>query len=415
MQSFMNTILSALKLWVKKLIKSSTPDWNQNDENGDGYIKNRPFYAYGENVVVMREATVSSQNSQSQLEVPLIVGTTYVVTFDGVQYETVCRDYSGYRMLGNNAIYEYDDGIMEDTGEPFALEEGSGSLTLDWYFQDDDSAEHTVSIDILGREVKELSEEFFPDTIARKTDIPAPVQPDWEQNDPAAPDYVKNRTHYDAKYVVGFELSDDFHSRYESLSFQDDSGNSPSNNIVSYMYFKISDLAPSLVEIMETGKIMSGNELKDISQIGWQVLFDTEDYYSIGVNTRNSYGLLFVALKAGAIMTLGHAGVTQAYTAAATSPGIYVAVKRSDYSTSFEHLEWGNTVPLDEKYIPDTIARKSDVAALSKEIEALCLNKVSLPVSDEGVGAGTAGQFAVSDGMGGIMWKNLVEAEEVSY
>lgn len=172
MQSFMNTVLSALKFWVKKLIKSNTPDWEQNDENGDGYIKNRPFYAYGEDVVVMREATVGSQNSESQSEVPLVVGTTYVVTFDGVQYETVCRDYSGYRMLGNNAIYDYDSGIENDTGEPFALEAHGSDLMLYWYFQDDDSAEHTVSIDIFGRKVKEISEEFLPDAIARTADMP---------------------------------------------------------------------------------------------------------------------------------------------------------------------------------------------------------------------------------------------------
>ena len=44
MQSFMKTIISALQTWVNKRIKSNAPDWNQNDSDGDGYIKNRPFY-----------------------------------------------------------------------------------------------------------------------------------------------------------------------------------------------------------------------------------------------------------------------------------------------------------------------------------------------------------------------------------
>ena len=44
MQSFMKTIISALQTWVNKRIKSNTPNWNQNDSDGDGYIKNRPFY-----------------------------------------------------------------------------------------------------------------------------------------------------------------------------------------------------------------------------------------------------------------------------------------------------------------------------------------------------------------------------------
>lgn len=41
--------------------------------------------------------------------------------------------------------------------------------------------------------------------------------------------------------------------------------------------------------------------------------------------------------------------------------------------------------------------------------------KVTLPTSNGTPNHGTAGQFAVSDGNGGIMWKTLVEAEEVSY
>ena len=48
-------------------------------------------------------------------------------------------------------------------------------------------------------------------------------------------------------------------------------------------------------------------------------------------------------------------------------------------------------------------------------LKALVDEKVVLPKSAGVVDHGTAGQFAVSDGNGGIMWKTLVEAEEVSY
>lgn len=41
--------------------------------------------------------------------------------------------------------------------------------------------------------------------------------------------------------------------------------------------------------------------------------------------------------------------------------------------------------------------------------------KVSLPVTNSTPNYGTAGQFAVSDGNGGITWKTLVEAEGVDY
>ena len=46
---------------------------------------------------------------------------------------------------------------------------------------------------------------------------------------------------------------------------------------------------------------------------------------------------------------------------------------------------------------------------------ALTEEKMNLPQENGAVDHGTAGQFAVSDGKGGIVWKTLVEAEEVAY
>ena len=40
----MKTIFSAFKMWTQKKIKENASDWNQNDPNADGYVKNRPFY-----------------------------------------------------------------------------------------------------------------------------------------------------------------------------------------------------------------------------------------------------------------------------------------------------------------------------------------------------------------------------------
>ena len=51
MHDFMKTIISSLQTWTNKRIKNSTPNWNQNDSEADGYIKNRPFYTDGENIV----------------------------------------------------------------------------------------------------------------------------------------------------------------------------------------------------------------------------------------------------------------------------------------------------------------------------------------------------------------------------
>lgn len=54
-------------------------------------------------------------------------------------------------------------------------------------------------------------------------------------------------------------------------------------------------------------------------------------------------------------------------------------------------------------------------AAVDTKLAELAAQELSLPKSAGVVDHGTAGQFAVSDGKGGIVWKTLVEAEEVSY
>jgi hypothetical protein len=49
----------------------------------------------------------------------------------------------------------------------------------------------TISFTCKNKILRKLDEKFIPDTIARKTDIPS--NPDWNQNDSNALDYIKNK------------------------------------------------------------------------------------------------------------------------------------------------------------------------------------------------------------------------------
>lgn len=53
-------------------------------------------------------------------------------------------------------------------------------------------------------ELKQIDSKYIPDTIARKSDIPETAQPDWNQNDEAANDYIKNRPFYDDSRTLEF-------------------------------------------------------------------------------------------------------------------------------------------------------------------------------------------------------------------
>ena len=66
-------------------------------------------------------------------------------------------------------------------------------------------------------------------------------------------------------------------------------------------------------------------------------------------------------------------------------------------------------------FIDPTLTKEeqaADAAAVGNKMNT----KVNLPqTSDGNINYGTTGQFAISDGNGGIIWKSLVNAEEVDY
>ena len=162
------------------------PDWNQNDSTQPDYVKNRPFYT-GDPVetVLVEESTVSFSFSENEgvymgelrSTFSATFGETYKVSWDGTVYECTCIDFSGMTAIGNLSIA----GAGSDTGEPFvvAVDNGQGIAIG----TADTSASHTFSISEFAPEVVKIDKKYL-------------VQPDWNQNDSTQPDYVKNRPFY---------------------------------------------------------------------------------------------------------------------------------------------------------------------------------------------------------------------------
>lgn len=67
------------------------------------------------------------------------------------------------------------------------------------------------------------------------------------------------------------------------------------------------------------------------------------------------------------------------------------------------------------KLIIDSIVSERLPVGVGQGVDKLYEEKLNLPQERGIIDHGTAGQFAVSDGKGGIEWKTLVEAEAVMY
>lgn len=158
MQNFIKTIFSALQTWTNKRIKSNTPDWNQNDSEGEGYIKNRPFYTdESKTETVVKTKTFTTEGSYwwvSPFAFIPVVGETYKVTFDGKEYICQCKSYWDTKYIGNTAI----DWDGPDTGEPFFYF---------WYDSYDygmcvrNSGKHTITIEKL--EIVKIDQRYLPE------------------------------------------------------------------------------------------------------------------------------------------------------------------------------------------------------------------------------------------------------------
>lgn len=83
----------------------------------------------------------------------IVEGQTYMVSWDGTEYECVCSIFNSGPVIGNLSIF----GAGDDTGEPFLYMSG-GFGTLDT------SASHTISVKTTGEVVTPMAEEFLPDT-----------------------------------------------------------------------------------------------------------------------------------------------------------------------------------------------------------------------------------------------------------
>lgn len=167
------------------VITEAKADWNQSDETALDYIKNRPFYISEEAelkdivVEIIPETTItyeSLRNSGGEISqyFSFVLGKTYIVNFRGVQYECVCYESRGSKVIGNEGI-----PTESSTGnhEPFLFVDCSEDGVDYRYLFVKYSPSSTITFSITTIETQsvpvivQLDEKFIPDTIARKTDV----------------------------------------------------------------------------------------------------------------------------------------------------------------------------------------------------------------------------------------------------
>ena len=103
-------------------------DWTQNDPNGNGYVKNRPFYTtdpvetvlYENDSLELTNVSGSAGASLGAAEFAASLnGDTFTCVINGVSYEAERKNYNGYDYIGNISLHPAFSG--EDTGAPYFM------------------------------------------------------------------------------------------------------------------------------------------------------------------------------------------------------------------------------------------------------------------------------------------------------
>ena len=257
--------------------KAPVPDWNQNDDKQPDYVKNRPFYT-GDPVetVLVEESTVTfTENNglymasfQNTFEVTEdIVGETWKISWDGTVYECPCVDANGILAIGNLSIV----GEGSDTGEPFVMGIVNGEVIN--IFTADTSASHTFSISRTVVPVVKIDKKYL-------------VQPDWNQNDKTAADFVKNRPFYSETGNVTVENAVDVElERFPVFAIGDT------------VTVNVDGVKHSLVAYEDTGTVIIGDTTSSLNsgegQLGWQIYVDVKEvwFYATEAHTVSYLGI----------------------------------------------------------------------------------------------------------------------------
>ena len=208
------------------------------------------------------------------------------------------------------------------------------SLTLTGVVNASYDGSEEVSIEIPVVEVPVTSVNGMTGDV--QIDIPEMVQPDWNQNDPTEPDFVKNRTHWEenTRTVIEWDGNTD---GLESVPL----GGTP--------YYKVSDLTPSLDELK--GVIFEGI----MNGVSETFMFTEEEWEQVVViNAQLCVNCTFMG---NPCMIVYNTNVSfQGIEIEFPSTGIWAFsdLRKMTYGSITVHQ-------LDEKFIPDTIARKSDI------------------------------------------------------
>lgn len=355
------------------IITDAKADWNQNDETAIDYVKNRTHWVEESLFTLVDETMEGSVNYINEFSNEMVtVGDTYIVTVDSVKYSCVAygyeTEYATCVFIGDSRLYpsfdeEGNPFINEAHPEdvPFVIEymhELSMNMwesTHDFCFYYSDSDIHTIKIEYIDLEnstYHKLDENFIPDTIARK---------DYVDENFALKSDVKDVD------LSNYETKVDAQTKYDELK------DTKAEKVHTHVWNDLEDkpfgerevknyiLTSTTFTFTYSGMIIdsSGYNADLVSSIISENGNGGNNFPLIAILNGVQYDGL---VKQGGIYILNENG-SDLFSLRMTGNTLRVmggSITSGTYTLEIFYVENG-IMTLDEKYIPDSIARTSNV------------------------------------------------------
>ena len=303
-------------------------NWNENDINANGYIKNRPFYET-DTIICVDNLTISGfevmeepiYTVHNQFNLSFNEGAEYIIDWDGNRYTATCvylSEDEAY-VIGNENYF-----TMQSGGDyPFAIIGIEGNILV---ATESTAEQHTITI-IQSAYIKKIDEKFLPNInngngggasswndLTDKPFYPPTIYYEWNED-----------TVYETRVAL------------------------PEGGYAGYLA-KISDDSPSsdylIGKYLNAAANVNGETQTQAAPITSNLITSGEGYYTLA-------NILFVVSAASADVE----GMT-------LTKGIWCIDDWDESQTDFSYLyiqiyDEGKTI--DESVIPDTIARTSDL------------------------------------------------------
>lgn len=338
--------------FAKKLAKEEiTPDW----------VATKTAVA-GEAVFIPQQTLTSGM--WSNLQANLRAGYGYDVVFNGKVYTCISNIEDGGVYLGNVTLMD-SSSTNTHNNEPFCIYWAGAGATSGFFYKDS-TVSYPIDLKVTnhgGYEYDKMPKEYLPDEVALKTDIPEQVQADLAQHDPEAPDYVKNRLSIQGDWnIFDSQMFGHIKNRTHYLEYTIDEGSyveasytaGSACNCRSTMYNWLYDGKEPLENVFFFAFVNDELVKLDtiINYVGYQDAII--DVFKMCGNSNMALSPPRVDRKTGKKSLRVDSTATK------------------DFTLRYGYAYPSGVKTLDEKYIPDTIARVADIEntyALKTDLE----------------------------------------------